>query len=100
LQGEFRSYENHTLVLLVHHFCGVLNKREWKFLDELKDLNVSQVEQQKRVVSSMQTQHGRRVKNLRSEEREANDAFSILRMRLANGEITKDEYNELYNAIS
>lgn len=87
-------------------------KKEWNFLNELKNLNYSQVEQQ-HVVSNTGTQNvgvhalssddrikGRRRKNLRSEEGEINDPISILKMRLAKGEITNNEYKELYDAIS
>jgi uncharacterized membrane protein len=31
---------------------------------------------------------------------EVGDPLSILKLRLAKGEITKNEYNELYNAIA
>jgi hypothetical protein len=88
-------------------------KKEWKFLNELKNLNYSQVEQEQYVANDTETQSGRihhvsshnrikgrRGKNQRSEDRETNDPISILKMRLAKGEITKNEYNELYNAIS
>ena len=38
--------------------------------------------------------------SLKSEGREIRDPLQILKVRLAKGEISKNEYNELYSAIS
>jgi hypothetical protein len=88
-------------------------KKEWKFLNELKNLKYVQEEQY--IVNSNNREmqnvgiHARasddriikgRGKNLRSQDRDISDPLHILKMRLAKGEITKNEYNELYNAIS
>ena len=41
-----------------------------------------------------------RIRNLKNEHIEVGDPLRILKLRLAKGEITKNEYNELYSAIS
>ena len=83
-------------------------KKEWKFLNELKNLNYVQnahdAKNNKQVdnnniVRSASTDDrlvgGRR--SLKSEGREIGDP---LKVRLTKGEISRIEYNELYNTIS
>jgi uncharacterized membrane protein len=41
-----------------------------------------------------------RSRNVNNQHIEVGDPLSILKLRLAKGEITKNEYNELYNAIA
>jgi uncharacterized membrane protein len=41
---------------------------------------------------------GKKISN--KEDGQISDPLNILKVRLAKGEITKNEYNELYNAIS
>jgi hypothetical protein len=85
-------------------------KKEWKFLNELKN-SYLQEEQQNianrtgpRNVGIDATNNDDRIKGrrkmVRSEEQQISDPVHILKMRLAKGEITKNEYNELHNAIS
>lgn len=84
-------------------------KKEWNFLDELKNLNYMQegryIENNKdiqndtvqaRSISNTTT----RSRNVNNQHIEVGDPLSILKLRLAKGEITKNEYNELYNAIA
>jgi hypothetical protein len=85
-------------------------KKEWKFLGELKNLNYIQeeryIEDNKDIhrnhkVSATSTSNRRtRRRNVKSEQVEISDPLDILKLRLAKGEINKNEYNELYNAIS
>ena len=88
-------------------------KKEWKFLNELKNVNYSQIDQQHIANNSGRQSVGVHVrgtndriegirisKNQIEKEKETNDPLHILKIRLAKGEITKNEYNELYNAIS
>ena len=87
-------------------------KKEWKFLDELENLDRVQEEKQHSVnnremqidaVGSNEDKikKGRRAKSIRDkDEGEISDPLHIIKMRLAKGEITKNEYNELYNAIA
>ncbi|MFL6358899.1 MAG: hypothetical protein ACJ72V_06105 [Nitrososphaeraceae archaeon] len=84
-------------------------KKEWNFLDELENLNYMQeglyIENNKdiqndtvqaRSISNTTT----RSRNVKNQHIEVGDPLSILKLRLAKGEITKNEYNELYNAIA
>jgi hypothetical protein len=84
-------------------------KKEWNFLDELKNLNYMQegryIENNKdiqndtvqaRSISNTTT----RSRNVNNQHIEVGDPLSILKLRLAKGQITKNEYNELYNAIA
>jgi hypothetical protein len=88
-------------------------KKEWKFLQELKNLNYTQespyVENNKESqndtihatgIDDARTTTMTRKRNLRTEKGEISDPLHILKLRLAKGEISKNEYNELYNAIS
>jgi hypothetical protein len=84
-------------------------KKEWNFLDQFKNLNYLQegqyIENNKDIQNdtvqarstSNATTRRRKVKN---EHIEVGEPLNILKLRLAKGEITKNEYNELYNAIS
>ncbi|MFL6346072.1 MAG: hypothetical protein ACJ71A_11585 [Nitrososphaeraceae archaeon] len=84
-------------------------KKEWNFLDELKNLKYVQegryIENNKdiqndtvqaRSISNTTT----RSRNLKNQHIEVGDPLSTLKLRLAKGKITKNEYNELYNAIA
>jgi hypothetical protein len=88
-------------------------KKEWKFLNELKNVNYSQIDQQHIANNSGRQSVGVHVrgtndriegiiisKNQIEKEEKTNDPLHILKIRLAKGQITKNEYNELYNAIS
>jgi hypothetical protein len=89
-------------------------KKEWKFLDELKNLNYMQ-EERRYIENNKDTQNDTvhdsstsnttrrrrsRARNVKSEEGEIGNPLQILKLRLTKGEMTKNEYNELYNAIS
>ncbi|MFL6317460.1 MAG: hypothetical protein ACJ73C_12105 [Nitrososphaeraceae archaeon] len=84
-------------------------KKEWNFLDELKNLKYVQegryIENNKdiqndtvqaRSISNTTT----RSRNVKNQHIEVGDPLSTLKLRLAKGKITKNEYNELYNAIA
>ena len=85
-------------------------KKEWKFLDELKNLN-RYIENYREVMDDTtddssasdrtrtRTSRGKS-KHPKSSGEEIGDPLKILKLRLAKGEITKNEFNELYNAIS
>ncbi|MFL6434440.1 MAG: hypothetical protein ACJ71O_11980 [Nitrososphaeraceae archaeon] len=84
-------------------------KKEWNFLDELKNLNYMQegryIENNKDIqndtVQATSTSNPTiRRGNVKNEHIEVGDPLRILKLRLAKGEITKNEYNELYSAIS
>src|ERR671933_822534 len=83
-------------------------KKEWKFLNELKNVNYSQIDQQHTANNSGRQSVGVHVrgtndriegiiisKNQIEKEEKTNDPLHILKIRLAKGEITKNEYNEL-----
>jgi hypothetical protein len=91
-------------------------KKEWKFLEELKNLNYIEVERRdienyREVMDDTThdssasnrirtgTSRGKSKHAKRSGE-EIGDPLKILKLRLAKGEITKNEFDELYNAIS
>ena len=77
-------------------------KKEWKFLNELKNLNYVYDVHGADVVRTSSTAdklvEGKG--SLKSEGREIRDPLQILKMRIAKGEISKNESNELYSAIS
>ena len=81
-------------------------KKEWKFLNELKNLDNLLAEQQ-HIVNKRETQNGG-IRHIsvdheiegRKGQSNSSDPLYVLKMRLAKGEISKNEYNELYNAIS
>jgi hypothetical protein len=84
-------------------------KKEWNFLDELKNLNYMQegryIENNKDIQNDMVQARSisnttTRSRNVNNQHIEVGDPLSILKLRLAKGEITKNEYNELYNAIA
>jgi hypothetical protein len=84
-------------------------KKEWNFLDELKNLNHMQEARyiennediQNDTVQATSTSNPTiRRGNVKNEHIEVGDPLRILKLRLAKGEITKNEYNELYSAIS
>lgn len=84
-------------------------KKEWNFLDELKNLNYMQEARyienyediQNDTVQATSTSNPTiRRGNVKNEHIEVGDPLRILKLRLAKGEITKNEYNELYSAIS
>ncbi len=84
-------------------------KKEWNFLDELKNLNYMQegryIENnediQNDTVQATSTSNPTiRRGNMKNEHIEVGDPLRILKLRLAKGEITRNEYNELYSAIS
>lgn len=84
-------------------------KKEWNFLDELKNLNYMQESRyiennediQNDTVQATSTSNPTiRRGNVKNEHIEVGDPLRILKLRLAKGEITKNEYNELYSAIS
>jgi hypothetical protein len=84
-------------------------KKEWNFLDELKNLNYMQEARyiennediQNDTVQATSTSNPTiRRGNVKNEHIEVGDPLRILKLRLAKGEITKNEYNEVYSAIS
>ncbi|MFL6498650.1 MAG: hypothetical protein ACJ70U_08150 [Nitrososphaera sp.] len=84
-------------------------KKEWNFLDELENLNYMQEARyiennediQNDTVQATSTSNPTiRRGNVKNEHIEVGDPLRILKLRLAKGEITKNEYNELYSAIS
>jgi hypothetical protein len=86
-------------------------KKEWKFLNELKNINYVREEQHFANNTEMQSvihagnsvdkmKRGRAKRRTTEEDKGSGDPLHILKGRLAKGEITKNEYNELYNAIS
>ena len=84
-------------------------KKEWNFLDELKNLNYMQEARyiennediQNDTVQATSTSNPTIKRgNVKNEHIEVGDPLRILKLRLAKGEITKNEYNELYSAIS
>lgn len=84
-------------------------KKEWNFLDELKNLNYMQEARyienyediQNDTVQATSTSNPTiRRGNVKNEHIEVGDPLRILKLRLAKGEITKNEYSELYSAIS
>jgi hypothetical protein len=83
-------------------------KKEWKFLNELKNLKYLEEEQLFRNNREMQNVRisDHRIKRTKAkkisgkEDGQISNPLNILKMKLAKGEITKNEYNELYNAIS
>jgi hypothetical protein len=88
-------------------------KKEWKFLNELKNLNyvydVHGAENKRELynnnnnvvrTSSTAEKLAEDKGSLKREGREIRDPLQILKVRLARAEISKNEYNELYSAIS
>ncbi len=81
-------------------------KKEWKFLDELKNLNyvhdAHEANNNNNNVRTVNTADKivEDKTSIKNEGREFSDPLRILKVRLAKGEISKNEYNELYNAIS
>jgi hypothetical protein len=78
-------------------------KKEWKFLNELKNLNYVQNAHD---VKNNKEVHNNNIVGAASTDdrivggREISDPLQILKVRLAKGQISRNEYNELYNAIS
>ncbi|HJT49495.1 MAG TPA: SHOCT domain-containing protein [Nitrososphaeraceae archaeon] len=84
-------------------------KKEWKFLTDLKNINYVQdandAKNKKEVdniagVPSTSDRITGGTRSLKNEGHDMSDPLQILRVRLAKGEITRNEYNELYDAIS
>jgi hypothetical protein len=91
-------------------------KKEWKFLNELKNLTYvhdTHDAQNKKELHNNNNNNNKidRTANtgdiifggnrsLKTEGKEISDPLQILKVRLAKGEISKNEYSELYNAIS
>jgi hypothetical protein len=86
-------------------------KKEWKFLNELKTINYVQdaddAKNYKEVddsdIAHAASSDDRIVvgrESLKSEGQDVSDPLQILKVRLAKGEISRNEYNELHNAIS
>jgi hypothetical protein len=84
-------------------------KKEWKFLTELKNINYVQdandAKNNKEVdniagVPSTSDRITGGTRSLKNEGHDMSDPLQILKVRLAKGEITRNEYNELYDAIS
>jgi hypothetical protein len=83
-------------------------KKEWKFLNKLK--NLKYLEEERLLGNNREMQNVRisddRIKRTKGnklsgkEDGQIINPINILKMRLAKGEITKNEYNELYNVIS
>lgn len=84
-------------------------KKEWKFLTDLKNINYVQdandAKNNKEVdniagVPSTSDRITGGTRSLKNEGHDMSDPLQILKVRLAKGEITRNEYNELYDAIS
>jgi hypothetical protein len=83
-------------------------KQEWKFLNDLKNVitasrqlegftdtqTITKKEKQKQAPTEVSTLSNKAIDN------ERQDPLRVLKLRLAEGEIDKKEYQELYNAIS
>jgi len=88
-------------------------KQEWKFLNELKNVIITESRQLEGFTDTQTTTKKEKEqkqeptsrvptksKNKTIDDNERQDPLRVLKLRLAKGDIDKKEYQELYNAIS
>jgi hypothetical protein len=88
-------------------------KQEWKFLNELKNVIITESRQLEGFTDTQTTTKKEKEqkqeptsrvptksKNKTIDDNEQEDPLRVLKLRLAKGDIDKKEYQELYNAIS